>query len=373
MPGQVRVLVVASVRVDPATFSACLRSLRSQLLPKGVTLDLHFILDDPDPKPLQKLIKEHKGTWEQAPERPQDALYGVGPQTHAWNLATFDHLARNKQKLLDHAKAERYDYVWVCDTDLICDPRTLASMLSLREPVVSAVFWTPWQHGAAPMPQVWLAQPYEQQGKGMSMNEFWDKLTRRRAVAVAGGGACMLVDTKVLKRVHYHPRLEGLPNEGMWQGEDRTFAILCERFHINQWADAWPDIVHAYHSEQRQPEALENTVAALCGPRQTQAKYGDLVSFTLESLDEPGMQGRLLPIRGRLGGLGLAPELEDALLDMEVGTERFVEISFPMTWPVEPLRGQQRVVALRFVDAKPWSFAPMIADHMFKGVQNGAS
>ena len=368
MPKQVRVLATASVRVDPATFAANLQSLRAQVLPKHVTMDLHYVLDDPEPKPLRKLIKAHQGTWEDAEERPTAAVYGVGPQTHAWNLATFKHLARNKQKLLDHAKRERYDYVWICDTDLICDPLTLVSMLSLREPVVSAVFWTPWQHGGPLMPQVWLAQPYEQQGKGMSANEFWDKLARRRAVAVAGGGACMLVNAKILDRVHYWPQLVGLPTEGMWQGEDRTFAILCERFHINQFADGWPDVVHAYHAEQREAGALKNIVATLCGPRQTHAKYGDLVSFTLESLDELELAGKIFPIRGRLGGLGLAPELEAALFDLEVGADRFVEISFPPTWPVDALRGQQRVVMLRFVDAKPWSFAPMLADQMFKGV-----
>jgi hypothetical protein len=368
MTGQVRVLTVASVRVDPATFAANLKSLKAQILPASVSLAFHYIVDDPKPKPLQKLIEAAGGTWELAGERPAEAAYGVGPQTHEWNIATFDHLARNKQRLLDYAVRERFDYVWVCDTDLVCDPRTLASMLSLREPVVSAVFWTPWQHGAQAMPQVWLAQPYEQQGKGMSAGEFWDKLVRRRAVAVAGGGACMLVDTKVLDRVRYWPRLEGLPQEGMWQGEDRTFAILCERNHINQWADGWPDVVHAYHSEQRAPESLSVVVDALCGPRQTHAKYGDMVSFTLESLDEPTLAGRIFPVRGRLGGLGLVPELEQALLDTEVGQERFVEISFPQMWPVEGLRGQQRVVALRFVDAKPWSFPPMVAEHMFRGV-----
>lgn len=368
MPGQVRVLAIASVRVDPLTFAANLKSLRLQLLPPNTVLDLHYVLDDPEPKPLIRLIKEARGTWEQSGERPAAALYGVGPQTHAWNAVTFDHLACNKQKLLDRAVRDHYDYVWVVDTDLICDPKTLASMLSLKESVVSAVFWTPWQYGTMPLPQVWLAQPYEQQGKGMSANEFWDKLVRRRTVSVAGGGACMLIDTKVLNKVHYFPRLGGLPQEGMWQGEDRTFSVLCERMHVTQIADGWPDIVHAYHSEQRTAEVLDNVVATICGPRQTQAKYGDLVNFTLESLDEPTLVGRIFSIRGRLGGLSLAPELEGALLDMVVGCERFVEISFPMTWPIEPLRGKQRVVMLRFVDAKPYSYAPLIADQMFKGV-----
>ncbi len=282
--------------------------------------------------------------------------------------ATFEHLARHKQKLLDKATVEHYDYVWIVDTDLVLDPSTLASALSLKEPVVSSVFWTPWQRGAQAMPQVWLTHPYGQEGRGMSTGEFWDKLARRKVVSVVGGGACMLAEVAVLEKARYWPRLEGLPHDNMWQGEDRTFSILCEHGHVSHVADAWPDIAHMYHPEDRSRESLETATAVLGATRQTRASYGDLVNFTLKSLDEPALLGRTFPVRGRLGGLWLAPEIESALLDMLVGSQRFIETTFPTTWPLEELRGKQRVMMLSFVDAKPFGFAPRLSEEMFKGV-----
>ncbi len=365
-----RVLAGACARVDPETFRANLRSLRWQRLPQDTELDLHYVIDqDPLAPPLAPVVEEFGGTWELSDARPQEALYSVGQQTHLWSEATFEHLARHKQKILDKAKSEYYDYVWIVDTDLVLDPSTLASALSLKEPVVSSVFWTPWQRGAQAMPQVWLAQPYAQEGKGMSAGEFWDKLSRRKVLPVAGGGACMLVERAALEKAHYWPRLEGLPSGEMWQGEDRTFSILCERRHVAHVADGWPDIAHMYHPEDRATERLEVAVEVLGAPRQERTSYGDLVNFTLESLDDPGLLGRTFPVRGRLGGLWLVPEIESALLDMKVGQQRFLEIAFPVTWPLEELRGKQRVVMLRLVDAKPFGFPPRLSENMFKGVE----
>lgn len=364
-----RVLAVASVRVDPAVFRANLKSLRAQRLPKGIELDLRYTIDDEEHESeLYDLIEEYGGFSDRAEDRPAAAAYGVGPQTHAWNVATFEHLARTKQRLLDYAAAEAYDYAWVVDTDLVLDPSTLASALALKEDIVSSVFWTPWQIGGQPLPQVWLAHPYELQGKGMGAGEFIDKLQRRKAVPVAGGGACTLISAAALKKVRYHPRLPDLPEGGMWQGEDRTFSILAERGHLSHVADGWPDIAHLYHPQDRTVEVIEAVESQLLGPRQLFAKPGDLVNFTLESLDDPQLGGRTFPVRGRLGGLWLAPEIEAALQDMRVGSQQFVEISFPQSWPVEPLRGKRRIIALNLIDVKPWGFAPNVAEEIFKGV-----
>ena len=364
-----RVLAVASVRVDPAVFRANLKSLRAQRLPKGVELDLRYIIDDEEHEvELADLIDEFGGTFDLAEKRPTEALYGVGPKTHAWNAVAFEHLAQTKQKLLDYAAAEAYDYAWVVDTDLILDPSTLASALALNEDIVSSVFWTPWQAGSTALPQVWLAHPYVLQGKGMSQEEFLDKLQRRKVLPVAGGGACTLISAEALKKVRYHPRLVDLPMDGMWQGEDRTFSILAERGHLTHVADGWPDIAHLYHGADRSPEAIAAAETALLGPRQLFAKYGDLVNFTLESLDDPQVVGRTFPVRGRLGGLWLSPEIEAALQDMQAGSQRFVEISYPQSWPIEPLRGQRRILAVNLVDVKPYGFAPGVAEEIFKGV-----
>ena len=168
--------------------------------------------------------------------------------------------------------------------------------------------------------------------------------------------------------VRYFPRLRGLPQEGMWQGEDRTFAILAQQNHQAQFADPWPDIFHAYHPDQRSDEVLQNVFCTLTAPSQKYTKHSDAVNFTLEALEEPKLKDRIFTIRGRLGGLEIAPNLEQLLLNLKVGEQVIDEIQFPFWWP--EMAGQKRIVRVNLVDAKPFAFAPVL-DEATLGGYNG--
>lgn len=307
--------------------------------------------------------------------RPQDALYGVSAETHLWNVSTFEHLARQKQRLLNHAIAAGYTHVFLVDSDLLLEPTTLVSLWETKCDIANAVFWTAWQNGGQPQPQCWLSHPYGLRGLGLEEHEFFQQLADRQAIRVAGGGACVLVATAALQRgVVYHPRMPGLPMDSMWQGEDRTFAIHAQRLHERQLADGWPDVFHAYHPEQRTPEALAEAWQVLAAPRQLFAKYGDMVSLTLEPLEDPGLQESLAGkpelrcVRGRLGGLKLAPEIEAAVVEMQAGEQRIIEIHFPAWSNVGHYRGRKKLVQVKLVDIRPYGMPPVLADVAFAGV-----
>ena len=143
-----KVLCGASVRRDPAVLKAHLKTLRWQKLPSGLQLDLVHV---DDLLPEQRVEGMH--TLSEAGSR---IIAGVAqpdtmdfddkhPQTHQWQLTAFERVAENKQRLLDLAVAEHYDYVWIVDTDLLLDPYTLWSLYACKKDITAAVYWTRWQ------------------------------------------------------------------------------------------------------------------------------------------------------------------------------------------------------------------------------------
>ena len=116
---------------------------------------------------------------------------------------------------------------------------------------------------------------------------------------------------------------------------------------------------------------LGQVLEVLSAPRQEQAKYGDLVSFVLEPLEIPQIQNAgpdIKNVRGRLGQLRLLPELEAALLDMEVGEERMIDLNYPQWFKVKEFAGQRKMVMMKLLDVKPFGYAPELSDYMFRGL-----
>jgi hypothetical protein len=328
-------------------------------------LDFAFVNDNEDPTWLKEVVGEHALILD-ATERPKAAVYNVGPKTHAWNETTFDHLALQKQRLLDIAVEKGYDHFWLVDSDLLLSPLTLQSLISNDLPIVNAVFWTQWTPEQPPMPQVWTKNPYDMTGLGMTLPEFFLKLHDRQLVRVMGGGACTLISTEVMDRVRYYPRLEGLPDHNMWQGEDRTFAVLAQRHHIHQYADPWPNIFHCYHPEQRTPDIMDQWMHELAQVVDAQ-QYGLMLSFRIKHLQMD--DGNYLPetqsIRTRFGSHNMLPELERLLMQMRPGEERLLKLHYPMYWPFNP--GAQQEVVVNLVDVRAAGPAPILHLHSFEG------
>lgn len=329
-----RILAGTICRVDPETLEAHLELLKGQQVDDDVEIDYFYIDDNTDPLST-KLLQEHVECVPAGP-RPLDADYQVTEQTHLWKVATFDFLAKEKQRILDKAVEGHYDAVWLCDADLLCDPGTLQSLVDSDQDIVSAVFWTKWQQEAPALPQVWLQHPYELHGRGYTQYEFLSALSERQLVPVYGLGACTLVRTEVLDRVRFFPRLSGLPDGGMWQGEDRSFCIRAERSHVRMCADGWSDVWHCYRPSDR--AALGGISTALSDVQfSSTPACGDLVSIGIRPLEEPGLGQHQEILRGRLGQMKLLPEIEAALLTMEPRESQIVEATFPQWLPETPV------------------------------------
>ncbi len=347
----IKILCGASVRKPDHIFDAHRKTLAWQVLPPDVQVDYYHIKDD-------------------APTEDFDDNNEI---THKWELSAFERVAKNKQKIFDKAVKQNYDYVWICDADLLLDHYTLWSLLSAEQQITAAVYWTRWQPRQPAMPQVWLRHPYQLDGRGMDGGEFRSALILRGLQRVWGLGACMLVSTDVLgnKKVRYSPLLPELVKVGgMMAGEDRTFCTLAERFHIKMYADAWPDIHHIYRPSDAEdiPKLLEKMEIQ----HKNQALrpfYGDLISLVIDPLEDVNM-GKM-SVRGRLGQLKLLPELEAAVKDMRRGEKRLLYLNFPPDYALPATgpelveyRGKRKMVQVELIDFKPYDFPPVLKEDM---------
>lgn len=398
---QTHLVVIASpVRKPAAIVRAWLQSLAWQVIPRGVQ-PFYLLVDDGCDPEARALLDEFVATRAglvSSTGPAQDDFTDVGV-THGWTPTAMNRVGQIKDGILNWARTNRAEAVWLVDADLICDPMTLTSLWSLPGPITSAVYWTRWskvppEHPPVHAgPQVWLAHPYQLQGMGMEEWEFRRRLIDRQVTEVAGLGACTLIRRDALmKGVSFAP-WPGNQHQGIGQGEDRHFCMRASALHIPLTADPWPDVFHVYHRPEDEaliPEYLERLGKVsgptyhvqigklpdgsqdFLGPKTKTPQWvhiGDLVSLELTAL-EPVLthNGPMHPptqyVRGRLGALSLHPEMEDAILEMQRGETRPVAVHFGLDYPFPPYRGQRRLIRVVLIDHKPFGYAPVIEDEL---------
>ena len=378
------IVIGTTVRKPANILRPYLQSLAWQVAPPQVQRLYLFIDDGCDAEArslLDGFVVEHGGMVWNAEPAPAGDFQDQG-FTHLWTESAMARVGRSKDKIIQFAIANRAEAVWFADADLIMDPMTLASLWSVPEPIVCAVYWTRWNkvpddhppvHAG---PQVWLTHPYGLSGMGMEEWEFRKELVDRQVTEVRGHGACTLIRRSALmKGVSFAP-WPGNKMEGIGQGEDRHFCMRAEALHLRMVADPWPDIFHVYHRPEDEERIGEMLQRIEQGWGDGSPAIGDLVSLDLTAL-EPILthQGPMQPpaqqVRGRLGQLPLHPELESAVLEMQRGETRIVPVHFPNSWSFPPYRGQRRLIRVRLIDHKPFGFPPVIEDEILTTPSGG--
>lgn len=389
-PKQVPTVLIASViRKPPQVLSAFLACLDKQVFRSPVQVSYSFLVDcaasDPFADETRAVLKQfaeaHPGTTvADAPATPTgDFADGAG--THQWTPQAWHRVGALKNRLIQQCLDGRFGHLWLVDADVNCESTTLQSLLDCDVPIVAGVYWTQWTRpgpGATQVqhagPQVWLRHPYHLDGHGYTEAEFRALLIARKLVRVWGLGACTLFRADCLaKGVNFAPVPEGLAPGPMADGEDRHLCERARRLHIPLFADAWPDIWHAYHADEQ--NQLPGWVEKLTAPRKSSPQPGDLVSVKLELLEpvphpnNPQVLQHLVPMlyRARVGRMLALPELAEAVADMQVGERRIVTLHYPVHYPYASLRGASRLVGVTLLDCKPFHHPPVIERELFAG------
>lgn len=380
------IAVGTSVRKPAAILRYYLDGLAHQILPPNTTLLPIFVLDGCDAEAravIYPWVEACGGViLDDVVERTPD-FADDHPDSHQWSESAMRRVGAAKDRIIAEARRRDVDFLWFCDADLICDPMTLQSLLATPGPIATAVYWTRWSARAAETreihaaPQVWLKHPYQLHGAGLQEHEFRSKLANRQLLKVTGYGACTLIGRRALNAGVSFAPVAGVPQHGLMAGEDRQFCIRAQMLHLDGWADAWPDIFHIYHTTDlaKAPEYA----ARLNATRQTHATLGDLVNLTIQPVEPIPWAGggyTAVPpqhVRGRLGTLSLAPELEEVIYDLAVGEHRIVPVHFPVHYDVPFYRGRRRLIRVTLNDTKPLGWAPVLETEILRGTRSGGA
>ena len=209
---------------------------------------------------LQEFVLQHKGTVIQADEHGSGSpdnkgVYSKDEGGHYWQDEQIWRVAGLKNRILQYARENHYDAVFLIDSDLVLHPRTLEQLVSSGKDIVSNIFWTRWQPDAREMPQVWLQDEYalyrrggktldgtEAEDEGTQTTAFLSQLRIPGCYEVGGLGACTLIRKNVLAAgVSY----DQIPNVSFW-GEDRHFCIRAQALGFRLFVDTHFPAYHIY-------------------------------------------------------------------------------------------------------------------------------
>lgn len=179
--------------------------------------------------------------------------YICDENTHYWNQDLIRKVAEYKNRIIDYAKRQHFDALFLIDSDLLLQPDTLEVLLNSQKDIVSEIFWTSWQPNALPAPQVWLSDQYTQyehapneqlsaQEKLVRQMAFYSKLRVPGLYEVGGLGACTLIRRSALDAgVDFCP----IKNVSFW-GEDRHFCIRAAALGFSLYVDTHRPAFHVY-------------------------------------------------------------------------------------------------------------------------------
>jgi len=249
-----RVLIASPVKQKQRILSEFLDSL-THLDASQVELDFVFIDDHNGHSLLSHFALERSNVQIFPGDTESD--YHRDESTHYWQEDLIWKVARYKDRFIKIAIEEKYDYLFLVDSDLYLNPHTLHHLLSLKKDIVSEVYWTRWQPELIPLPQVWLKDQYtlyeSSRGESLSeeeMNErtlkFIQMLSHPGTYKVGGLGACTLLSRNALDQ---GVSFQEIYNLG-FTGEDRHFCVRAVSLGLELYADTYYPPFHIYRESE---------------------------------------------------------------------------------------------------------------------------
>lgn len=249
-----RVLIGSPIYQEPNILKEFLVSLKS-LKQDSITIDFMFVDDNKNTQSTKILdtfskfndnciiIKGYINTGE----------YIVSDAAHCWNGSLVWKVADYKNKIIRHALEQKYDYLFLVDSDILINPNTIQHLIQQNKDIVSEIFWTRWQPDAIPMPQVWLTDNYTMyevndseeitdEERNQRAGDFINKLYTPGLYEVGGLGACTLISERAMKMGIGFNKIKNLT---LW-GEDRHFCVRAIVLGLELWVDTHYPAHHIY-------------------------------------------------------------------------------------------------------------------------------
>jgi glycosyltransferase involved in cell wall biosynthesis len=242
------------VRQTPKVLEKFLESIEKQT----VKMDCVFI-DDNTEKASSDLLKAFGAAVIPGYSPAKDGNYARADNTHHWDDTSIWKVAGFKDYLIEYTlRREEYDYLFLIDSDLVLHPDTISQLLKAKKDIITNIFWTSWQPGMQPEPNVWLQDEYDMfvgrnlsdTNKSRQAREFLAKLQVPGVYEVGGLGACTLLSRRALEK---GVRFAKIPGLGFW-GEDRHFSVRAQALGLELFVDTHHPAKHLYRDSDLDTE-----------------------------------------------------------------------------------------------------------------------
>ncbi|HDR8112269.1 hypothetical protein ACO1D2_14770 [Bacillus thuringiensis] len=249
------ILIGSPIHQSPSILNEFLFSLTELNIENFV---VHYIFFDDNEDLVSKNIlnqfySNHTDvTILQNPNVPPES-YRKDENTHYWSQNQLWKVAEMKDKIIDYAKVNQYDYLFLIDSDLVLHPNTLQQLIKSKKDIIANIFWTKWRANARELPQVWMTDTYtfykKEEGKNLTneeeivkTEEFLNRLRIPGVYKVGGLGACTLISQKAIQS---GVCFKEIPNISFW-GEDRHFCIRAMAMGLELYVDTHYPAYHIY-------------------------------------------------------------------------------------------------------------------------------
>lgn len=175
-------------------------------------------------------------------------------ENHNWKASTLKKITVYKNTIINYCIANNFDYLFLIDSDIVVDRRSLLQLLSDNVDIVSNVFWSQWvKNGPLTSQCFWIPDIYTQfkefnvpisfEEANKIRNDKNEELKSPGLYKVNGLGACTLISRDSLKK---GVNFSEIPNLQI-PGEDRPFCIRAGALGYDLFMDThYP----AYHIHQ---------------------------------------------------------------------------------------------------------------------------
>lgn len=262
-----KILIGSPICQEPEILKAFLNSL-SRLNIDNFEMFYHFIDDNHDLRSQLLLNGFQEANKNVTVERISESSEAQPYRNHQWTYENIWKVANYKDRIIERAHKEEFDYLFLIDSDLLLYPQTVSHLINTGKDIIAEIFWTKWAEFAIEQPQVWLSDFYtqceKQMGEVLSQNEekirthhFFQKLRCPGVYEVGGLGACTLISKTAIERgVSFRP----IKNLSLW-GEDRHFCVRAIVLGIDLFVDTHYPSYHIFRAEELHKglEFLENT------------------------------------------------------------------------------------------------------------------
>lgn len=202
-----------------------------------------WLLDNNDDRASKELLVEFSRTNSNIKIFTNYGLDNL-PKTkyadHYWSDELIDKIIAIKNFAIHEFLVSDFDEIFLVDSDIILNPKTLLYLQSLKIPIVSEVFWTKFTTTGNYHPNVWDYHLY----KFKSADNLL-RLKRPGVYEVGGLGACTLIQREPLEKGLNFSRVANLD---IW-GEDRHFCTRAVCLGYSLFVDTHFPAFHIYQNQ----------------------------------------------------------------------------------------------------------------------------